>query len=73
MPDIKHKARLRQNCQIYYTKTEFVAALILCYYVRKMEPTRQRPLLKDILGARIKIMWEKQLVDPPIATSVNEI
>ena len=22
---------------------------------------------KDILGARMKIMWEEQLVDPPIA------
>ena len=32
-----------------------------------MAPTRQRPLLKKILGARMKIMWEEQLVDPPIA------
>ena len=32
-----------------------------------MAPTGQRPLLKDILGARMMIMWEEQLVDPPIA------
>ena len=40
-----------------------------------MGPTGQRPLLKDILGARMKIMWQEQLVDPPIAytTSVNVI
>ena len=39
----------------------------------KMAPTRQRPWLKDILGTRRKIMWEEQLVDPPIVyiTSVN--
>ena len=38
-----------------------------------MVPTRHRPLIKDILGARMKIMWEEQLVDPPFAhtTSVN--
>ena len=40
---------------------------------QKMEPTRQRPLLKGILGARMKNKWEEQLVDTPIdyITSVN--
>ena len=40
---------------------------------QEMVPTRQIPLLKDILGPRMKIMWEEQLVDPPIdyITSVN--
>ena len=26
---------------------------------------------KDILGARMKIMWEEQLVDPPIAYIIS--
>ena len=36
-------------------------------------PIEQRPKLKDILGTRILIKWEEQLVDPKIAyiTSVN--
>ena len=34
---------------------------------QEMAPTGQRPLLKDILGPRMMIMWEEQLVDPPIA------
>ena len=38
-----------------------------CLSGRKMVPTRPRPLLKDILGARMKIIWEEQLVDSPIA------
>ena len=40
---------------------------------REMAPTRQRPLLKSNLCARMMIIWEEQLVDPPIAyiTSVN--
>ena len=32
-----------------------------------MAPTGQRLLLEGNLGARIMIMWEEQLVDPPIA------
>ena len=40
---------------------------ILCLSVLEMAPTGQTPLLKDILGTRMMIMWEEQLVDPPIA------
>ena len=49
--------------------------LFITFVCWKMAPTRQRPLSKDILDARMKIMWEDQLVDPPIAsiTSVNVI
>ena len=38
-----------------------------------MALTGQRLLLNDILGAIMIIMWEEQLVDPPIAyiTYVN--
>ena len=48
---------------------------ILCLSGGEMAPTRQIPLLKDILSARMKIMWEELLVDPPIAyiTSANEM
>ena len=41
--------------------------MLLCLSGREMAPTRQRPLLKDTLGARMKNMWEEQLVDHPIA------
>ena len=44
-----------------------MAVMLLYLYDREMVPTGQRPLLKDILGARMLIMWEEQLVDPPIA------
>ena len=45
-------------------------AQVLCLSGREMAPTRQRPLLKV---PEMKIIWEEQLVDPPIAyiTSVN--
>ena len=41
--------------------------LLWCLSGQEMVPTGQRPLLKDVLGARMLIMWEEQLVDPPIA------
>ena len=41
--------------------------MILCLSGRILAPTGQRPLLKDILGARMMIMCEEQLVDTPIA------
>ena len=44
-----------------------MAVMLLYLSGREMVPTGQRPLLKDILGARMLIMWEEQLVDPPIA------
>ena len=42
----------------------------------KWAPTRQRPFMTTkeyIFGDRIKIMWEEQLVDPPVdyITSAN--
>ena len=49
--------------------------IVLCLSGQEMAPTRQRPLLKDTLGARMNIMWEEQLVDPPTdyITSVNAL
>ena len=44
-----------------------------CLSGREMAPTGQRPLLKDILGTRMLIMWEEQLVDPPIAYIMAEM
>ena len=41
--------------------------VVLCLSGQEMAATRQRPLFKYILGARMKIMGEEQLVDPPIA------
>ena len=35
-------------------------------YCACLVETKQKPLFKDILGIRMKIMWEEQL-DPPIA------
>ena len=54
-------------------QTYVVTTSLLCLSGQEMAPTRQRPLLKDTLGARMNIMWEEQLVDPPTdyITSVN--
>ena len=41
-------------CPSFYVKVS-----VLCLPGRKMAPTRQRPLLKDILGTRMKIMWKE--------------
>ena len=43
------------------------ALQVLCLSGREIAPAGQRHLLKDILGARMLIMWEEQLVDSPIA------
>ena len=44
-----------------------VPLIILCLSGHEIVPTGQRLLLKGNLGARMMIMWEDQLVDPPIA------
>ena len=51
---------------IFETSNETIAenpekGLLLFLSSWEMVPTRQRPLLKDILGARTKILWEEQL------------
>ena len=43
--------------------------IILCLSGQEMAQTRQRPLPKGILGARMKIMLEEQLVDPPVVST----
>ena len=64
----KVKEGVNQTCTC-----EGILSYVLSMYRWEMEPTGQRPLLKDILGDKMKIMWEEQLVDPPIAyiSSVN--
>ena len=44
----------------------------VCLFGQEMAPSGQRRLFKDILGAKMMIMWEEQLVDPPI-TYINNI
>ena len=57
--------------QILSTKKWFPTTVsglqVLCLSGREIGPTGQRHLLMDILGARMLIMWEEQLVDSPIA------
>ena len=59
---------MRKFVLITSSKLQFL--ILLCLSDRKKRaPTRT----KNIVGARIKIMWEEQLVDPPIdyVKSVN--
>ena len=65
----------RLNCMTRPDKNIHLVLLVIifCLSGRVNGAKKTKAFVKDILGARTKIKWEEQLVDPSIAyiTSVN--
>ena len=70
-PNRLHKSEIMDRNFIFVKRIfKYFFNKLLCLSGLEMAPTRQNPLLKNILGARMKIMLEEQLVDPPITLTL---